>query len=100
MKMIIKNKKGAEGIVWTVAIIALLLFFLLIYSGVWTKLFGKEASSLSTQIDKDLGPSGDYDKDGVINIVDKCPCQAGDANNDGCPYTNKNEDRSCLTKKT
>lgn len=89
-----KSKKAAEGIMWTVVVIALLLLFLLIYSGVWSKLFGKSASSLSEQI----GSADDYDKDGVINIVDKCPCQAGDPNNDGCPYTNRNEDRLCLTK--
>ena len=96
-----KSKKGVEGVVWLIGIIVLMLLFLLIYSGIWTKLFGKGASTLYEQADKDKGPAGDFDKDGVINIADKCPCQPGDASNDGCPLGNRNEDRLCLqTKKT
>jgi len=96
-----KFKKGAEGMIWTIIIIALLGLFLIVYSGAWTKLFGKSASNLNEQVDKDKGPAGDFDKDGLINAADKCPCQAGDANNDGCQINSRNEDRSCLqTKKT
>lgn len=65
-----------------VAIIALLLLFLGIYSGVWSKLFGKSASGIKEKLDS----AGDYDKDNVINAVDKCPCFAGAVENEGCPY--------------
>ena len=100
-----KTKKGTEGIIWTVVIVAALALFLLIYTGVWSKLFGKSASSLNEQIDL----TGDKDQDNVINRLDKCPCPGGegDIENDGCPsgykITNPNsgfEDRSCFTQKT
>lgn len=97
-----KSKKGIK-LIETVAVLALLLLFLAVYSGAWTKLFGKSASSLNEQIDL----AGDHDKDIVANFQDKCPCVSGDLDNKGCPSGYKitdtgtgNEDRVCLTKKT
>ena len=99
----VNSKKGAEGIIWTVVVIAALLIFLLIYMGVWSRLFGKSTSGLNEQIDM----TGDKDQDNVMNRFDKCPCNTGDAENEGCPIgykiTNTNsgvEDKLCLTKKT
>lgn len=98
-----KTKKAAEGIIWTVVVIAALVLFLLLYTGTWSKLFGKSTSSLNEQIDM----TGDKDQDNIMNRLDKCPCKAGDTENDGCPsgykITNTNsgfEDRSCFTQKT
>ena|SRR3989338_4884551 len=97
-----KSKKGYE-ITWYVAVMALVLLFIFVYSSAWANIFRKSASSLNEQI----GSASDYDKDGVINIDDKCPCIVGDLNNQGCPAGYKitgtgtgNEDRACLTKKT
>ena len=92
------NKKAAEGMIWVLIAIVLALVFLLVYSGVWTKLFGGGASAIGNQIDS----AGDADGDNAINLADKCPCKPGDSENNGCPigYTpNKNEDKSCLKKK-
>lgn len=103
--MIKKNKKSAENVIWTVVVIALLLLFLLIYTGVWKNLFGKGISGINEQFDS----AGDADNDGVINIADKCPCPpkgVGSIENNGCPSGYKitgekkdTEDRSCLQKK-
>ena len=97
----IKSKKGAEGIIWTVVILAASVLFLLVYTGTWSKLFGKSTSSLNEQIDL----TADCDQDNVMNRFDKCPCTIGDIENSGCPtgfkITNTNsgiEDRACLTK--
>lgn len=104
-KMKMSNKKAAEGMMWTVIVIALLLFFLLIYSGVWNRLFGKGTSSLKEQ----FSSAGDSDNDGVINAADKCPCPGGEGTleNDGCPAGYKitgtntdKESRACLSKIT
>ena len=75
-----KSKKGYE-ITWYVAVMALVLLFIFVYSSAWANIFRKSASSLNEQI----GSASDYDKDGVINIDDKCPCIVGDLNNQGCP---------------
>ena len=98
----IKSKKGAEGTIWIVMVIALLLLFLFVYFGVWAKLFGKSASGIDNQISS----AGDFDNDGVINIVDKCPCVPGGQENNGCPTDYKitgsnsdKENRDCLAKK-
>ena len=75
-----KNKKAQSGMMWLVVVIVALLIFLLIYSGTWTKLFGKSTSGIKEKMES----AGDYDKDSVINAIDKCPCFAGVAENDGC----------------
>ena len=96
-----KYKKGAEGTIWMVVIIVILLLFLAIYTGVFTKLFGKGASGINDQ----FGSAGDPDNDNVINLVDKCPCQSGEQDNEGCPSGHKilgngqgYEGRDCLKK--
>lgn len=99
----IKSKKAAEGALWYVVIIALLLLFFLVYTGAWSKLFGKGISGINEQI----ASAEDYDKDRVANFADKCPCSEGDIENDGCPSGYKaanintgKEDNSCLADKT
>ncbi len=96
-----KSKKAAEGIMWMIITIVLLLIFLFVYSGAWTKLFGAGISEIKGQT-SEYGPGGDYDGDGVINLADKCPCQAGEIENNGCNSGYKpkeNEDKTCLIKK-
>ncbi len=95
-----KNKKAAEGAMWTVVIIALLLLFFLIYSGALSKLYGKLFSETNQQV----SGAEDSDNDGVSNLADKCPCNSGELENSGCPAGYKptgkpegTEARSCLT---
>lgn len=76
-----KSKRGAHEVVYLTVIIVALLFYLLIYSGVWNKLFGKGISDVKEKLES----AGDYDKDNVINVADKCPCFSGLIENDGCP---------------
>lgn len=101
-----KSKKSATEIIMMVALLALSLLFLLVYSGVFTKLFGKGTSDLREQ----FSAAGDADNDGVINVADNCPCPGqgfGIIENDGCPAGYKinndgkgKEDRACLATKT
>ena len=64
-----KNKKASESTIWLVVVIALLLLFFLIYSGVLGKLFNKVFTGTNQQIDS----TKDDDNDGVANFMDKCP---------------------------
>ncbi|HLC60954.1 MAG TPA: hypothetical protein VJJ52_06010 [Candidatus Nanoarchaeia archaeon] len=64
-----KNKRASESTIWLVVVIALLLLFFLIYSGVLGKLYNKIFSGTSKQIDS----TNDDDNDGVANFMDKCP---------------------------
>jgi len=75
-----KNKNASESTIWLVVVIALLLLFFLIYSGVLGKLYNKVFSGASKQIDS----TNDDDNDGVANFVDKCPTTPGDVSNNGC----------------
>ncbi len=96
-----KTKKGASELVWIVAIIALVLLFLLIYTGIWTKLFGKSVTIVNNNIN--LGD--DNDNDNIINLNDKCPCASGISENQGCPPGYKiqgndlgSETKNCFSK--
>ena len=84
-----KSKKGAEGVVWIIVIAALLLIFLLIYSGIWKNLFGRSVSGIQ-----------DSDSDSVPNIKDSCPCRGGTVENNGCPAGQQpleNENTQCIS---
>lgn len=81
-----KNKKGAEPIIWLVVVIALLLLFFLIYSGVLGKLYNKAFTGTSKQIDG----TNDDDNDGIANFMDKCPGTSGkDVDSSGCPLSDR-----------
>lgn len=77
-----KNKKASDLTIGLVVVIALLLLFFLIYSGVLGKLYNKVFSGTSKQIDS----TNDDDNDGVANFVDKCPTIPGEVTNNGCPF--------------
>lgn len=85
-----KNKKASESTIWLVVVIALLLLFFLIYSGVLGKLYNKVFSGTSKQIDS----TNDDDNDGVANFVDKCPTIPGEVTNNGCPFGYKEDKKN------
>jgi len=90
-----KNKKGLEGPLWILIIAIALIIFLIVYLGVFNKLFGKEAKTIGEQIKN----TQDHDADGTPNFNDKCPCKWGSLANDGCDSPNPSEDdkkRDCL----
>ncbi|HLC50418.1 MAG TPA: hypothetical protein VJI97_03235 [Candidatus Nanoarchaeia archaeon] len=91
-----KSKKGAEGIIWIVIVFVLLLLFMFIYTGLWTKLFGKGTKGIGDQID---ATSNDHDSDGVADFADRCPCIPGSNEYSGCTKTSTDADkakRDCL----
>ncbi len=63
-----KSRKSAAGMMWLIITIVLLLIFLFVYSGLWTKLFGRGISDIQTKLDS----AKDSDKDGVPDVYDKC----------------------------
>jgi flagellar basal body-associated protein FliL len=65
-----KSKKGVEGPIWILIIAIILLIFLVVYSGITTKLLGKETKVVSGKIED---AEKDSDNDGVPDIVDRCP---------------------------
>jgi hypothetical protein len=88
-----KSKKGAEGIIWIVIVFVLLLLFMFIYTGIWTKLFGKGTKGIGDQID---ATSNDYDNDGIADFADRCPCGGSDGQPEynGCTKTSTDADRA------
>ena len=80
--MKLKNsKRGIELSMNAIIIIAILLIVMVVVIAMFSKLLGKEAG----QIEDQISSVGDEDNDNVVNMFDKCPCQAGDSDNDGCP---------------
>ena len=83
---------------WMLAMIVATLLVVFVASGLFTKLFGQSAKGVSNQIDS----AGDFDNDGVINLQDKCPCDGGFIENDGCKSNNPTDEqkkRDCLSQK-
>ena len=60
---------------------AILLIVLVVVIAMFSNLFSKQAG----QVEQNIDLVGDTDKDGIPNIIDKCPCICGDKDNDGCP---------------
>lgn len=92
-----KNKKAYENMPWLVVIFALLLIFFVIYAAGFFDFWGKGLGTLNDQVQF----GGDADNDGVINGRDKCPCDPGEIENDGCRLGHDsmdNENRDCLEK--
>ncbi len=65
------SKKGLEGPLWILIIAIALIVFLLIYLGVFGKLFGQGARDIGDRIT--IVGQGDADDDGILDAVDKCP---------------------------
>ena len=90
-----KSKKGIELTMSTIIVAIIVLIVLVVSIMVYTKYIGKSASEL----DKQIGLMDDYDKDGTLNMFDKCPCD--DTDSCGCIKGEKDsckKDRSCLEK--
>ena len=83
--------------IWILIVVALLLIFLFVYGGLWTKMFGKSASRLDNVIGS---TSNDYDKDGVADFADKCPCArspSGSNEFDGCSKSSPDDNEKIKT---
>ncbi len=99
----LKNKKSIELSLTVVVVAAILLFTAVVILTVTRGLFSKESKQAHALI-------GDYDGDGILDMADKCPCDAGVQEYAGCTSQlqlqdyEKSEDkskfRSCLIKKT
>ena len=66
------SKKGLEGPTWILVVIIILLMFLFVYSAVSLDLFGKEIKIVKKPLE-DIEKGADKDKDGVIDLLDRCP---------------------------
>jgi hypothetical protein len=75
-----KNKKSIVAIQVLITFL-LALFVFVILALIFPRMLGgsaKEATDL-------LSSSRDYDNDGIADFFDKCPCDSGEADLDGCP---------------
>jgi hypothetical protein len=80
--MRLKGKKAMDVSPLNVVIAAaILLIVIVVVIAVFTRLFGREAE----QIEGQISGLDDTDGDRIINMFDKCPCRAGEKENDGCP---------------
>ena len=98
-----KNTKKGMSNVELLAVIALTLLFIFIVGAMYKNLFAKTAGAANEQISS----LGDFENDGIKNFADKCPCEEGVVENDGCPsgyrITDSNEGKErqdCLKAKT
>ena len=83
-----KNKKAVELSMNVIIIVVILLIVAFSVIAVFGKLFGKEARQIEGQIDA----LGDSDNDGISNFFDKCPCDIGESEFDGCADQNALDD--------
>lgn len=74
------KKKGVELGLNTVVIAALVILVLVIVSIVFIRLFSKETGQIGEQV----ASLDDNDKDGIVNMFDKCPCKPGEREYEGC----------------
>ncbi len=71
-----KNKKAVEWQIMVGLIIAVFVFVILAF--MVNKYLRDEGSQTSGYLD-------DYDNDGVVDNLDKCQCDYGEEDYDGCP---------------
>ncbi|MBI2108001.1 hypothetical protein HYT54_02640 [Candidatus Woesearchaeota archaeon] len=92
----VKSKRGMETTMSVLIVAIILLVFMMIYLGVFKGLFGKEVKVVDRQISR----TGDYEKDGVADFADECPCIAGTISNSGCPtFTDDASDMAAREKR-
>lgn len=75
-----KGKKGVELPLNTVVVAIIVLIVVVVVIFAFTKLFNKGTGGLGEQIDA----LGDEDGDNIANMFDKCPCDPGEKEFDGC----------------
>ena len=80
----LKNKNAIELSLTVVVVAAILLFTAIVLLTIFKGLIGKEAEQAH-------GIIGDYDGDGILDLVDKCPCDSGISEHSGCPSAAKLE---------
>lgn len=96
----LNNKKSIELSLTVVVVAAILLITAVVLLGIFYGLIGKESKQAH-------GLIGDDDGDGIMDMVDKCPCNAGSTEFEGCTSLlfqkyKENPDsinRDCVTKK-
>jgi len=79
--MKLKDKKGMSQTWWILGT-ALVTFIIVIIVILFFRQSGTKAFD---EVDNKLDSFGDCDDDKVADLFDKCPCNEGDAQNDGCP---------------
>lgn len=73
MKM--KNKNAVELSLNVIVVAAIVLVVLVVSIMIFTGIIGEERSKIEGIME---GMEGDYDKDGISDILDKCPCDPDD----------------------
>jgi hypothetical protein len=72
MLKLFKGKKGTQQMWWIIAA-AIIAIIVVVFMILWFRSGGEKAyDGLSDKI----SGLGDYDKDGVADLFDKCPCEA------------------------
>ena len=93
-----RNKKAVELSMNVIVMAAICLIVLIVSIVIFTSIVGDNVSDLNenTNVLKD-----DYDKDGVKDFVDVCPCKEGEKQYGGCPsldeMNKKEHETSCLS---
>lgn len=74
-----KNKKAMGfGMIISLAMMAFIVV-------IWAFILPKLSGQVSAETVDRVTDTGNYDGDDLINILDKCKCQYGEEENDGCP---------------
>jgi len=79
-----KNKNAVELSLNVIVIAAIVLVVLVVSIMIFTGIIGEERGKVEDIME---GMEGDYDKDGISDILDKCPCNSDDPakpRQDGC----------------
>lgn len=76
-----KNKRGFELSLNVIVIAILVLVVVSVSIMVFTGIMGDSIK----KINDIFGRMEDYDKDGIEDIMDKCPCEPGKPEYGGCP---------------
>jgi flagellar basal body-associated protein FliL len=77
----VKYKRGFELPMNVIIIAAILLLVAVVVIAVFTDLFGKETK----QAGENIAGVKDSDKDGIVDLLDRCPCITGTSEYNGCP---------------
>lgn len=73
-----KNKKS--GVPFYLILFLLAAFFFLVMALLFPSMIGKSVGEVNDL----LSSTKDYDNDGIANFFDKCPCDVGEEDFDGC----------------
>ena len=85
-----KNKKS-----YTLTHVLITLAFLVIAFVILLYIFNTFIKQEKGEIEDSLGGSRDYDNDGIVDYFDKCPCDDGAEEDDGCPSGTPMDEQDC-----